>query len=125
MSHCVYVAVFPDSSVFFTAREIGNPPEDAVLSYEWAKGEIQSGHGNRPLVSTTYEFKGASKNTVIASNLNADEAEELRCKLVRHFRKSLTKGKVLNLRVSKKECNVSYSIVKQTIDDANRCITNT
>lgn len=125
MSHCIYAAVFPDSSVFFTAREVGNPPEDAASSYEWAKGEIQSGHESRPLVSTTYKFKGASKNTIVASSLNADEAKELQSELVRNFRKSLTKGKVLNSIVSRKECNVSYSIVKQTIDDVNICIINT
>ncbi|EGR2798134.1 hypothetical protein DU976_20100 [Vibrio navarrensis] len=115
MKHHIYAAVFPDSSVFFTAREVDNPPEDASTSYQWAKSEENIGNGHRPLVAKTIEFKGKSINRVVATLSNDNDAEEVKSALIRHFRTVLPEGSVLNLRVNRPTCDVSYDLVMKAI----------
>ena len=116
MSHCIYAAIFSNSSIFFTARENDNPPEDSQSSLEWAKDEERRGNGRRFLVAATLEHKGISNNVQIASNLSKEESEQVRYQLVHHFRKSLPKGSVLNMKVSNNKCQVSNLTVDNAIE---------
>ncbi|ENS4968994.1 hypothetical protein ACE1GQ_001208 [Vibrio fluvialis] len=122
MEHHVYVAIFKDSSVFFTAREVDNPPDDSEASYEWAIEQKEKGQGSRPLVAKTIEFNGQSENTIIARSLDENEAEELKSDLIRHFRETLPKGRVLNVRVSRPECSLSPDVVKSAVQKVIKCI---